>query len=90
MTNNPTTIGLKKYLDNSTGWMPQLVNTHGKQYKYSISKESDKFVYQLTLTLKEIDTLDKATEVAKTKKKESKTQALNQLKNVWEQTPLHG
>ena len=42
------TIGLKKYLDITTDWMLQLVNTHKKQKKkYSICKESNKSINQL-------------------------------------------
>ncbi len=37
-----TTIGLKKYLDTTTDWILQLVNTYKKEKKiYSISKESN-------------------------------------------------
>ena len=40
--------------------------------------------------LKEINIKDKAIVAIKNIKKEAKTQELNQLKNVWEQKPLHG
>ena len=54
-----TTIGLKKYLDTTTDWMLQFVNTPEKQKKkYSISKENYKFANQLDLSPKEIEIKD--------------------------------
>ena len=50
-----------------------------------ISKESNKFANQLDLTPKKIDIKGKAIETIKDKKKEAKTQGLNQSKNAWEQ-----
>ena len=59
--------------------MLQSVNTHEKQMKgYSISKESNKFDYQLDFASKERS----SKRGIKNIKKETKTQELNQLKNV--------
>ena len=47
-------------------------HTREAKEKYSISKESNKFTYQLDLTLKEADIKDKVITLAKKKKKEKK------------------
>ena len=56
LTYKTTTIGLKKYLETTTDWMLQLVDTHEKRKKkYSINQESKKCSNQINLKLKEIN-----------------------------------
>ena len=73
LTNKTTAIGFNKYLDTTTDWMLQIVNTHEKQKKkYSISKGSNRFANQLDFTLKEKYIKDKARETGKTLRKKQK------------------
>ena len=66
LTSKTTTIGLKKYLDTTTDWMLQLVNTHTRIKRKNILLENKviNLVKQLDFTLKEIDIKDKTIKAA--------------------------
>ena len=54
-----------KYLNTTTDWMLELINTREAKEKYLVSKENNKYVNQRDLTSKGTDKIDKTIEATK-------------------------
>ena len=86
-----STIGQHRYLTTTADWMLQLVLTHDKTKKaYSISTQSYKFKRELSIRQIEENYTNTSTKQARDIKKTAKTEGLKQIKQNWENKPLHG
>ena len=86
-----TTIELNTYLLLSDDRMLKLVLQHEKKKKlHSVTKESQKFKFQLNLTQEVNKQTTEATKAAKEIKKKAKQGYLDVKKKVWREKPLRG
>ena len=83
-----TTIGLPKYLSTTNNWMLQLFYDAGKK-AHSISKQSNKFKQEFNLQDQTNETAT-CTLHANEIKRITKRDVLKQIKETWENKPLHG
>ena len=82
-----STIGQHKYVA-TTDWV--LVLAHDKIKKaHSISKQSYKFKQELNIHQNEENDRNNSTKQARDIKKTGKTEELRQIKQNWENKPLH-
>ena len=86
-----TTIGLKRYLENTVDWTLKLVHQHESNKKlYSVVKEGTKFSTELK-TQDMDDMRDKTpSQQAKVLKTKAKEEGIRQLTTTWEEKRLHG
>ena len=86
-----STTGQHKYLTTTTDWMLRLVFAHDKTKKaHSTSKQSYKFKQELNIRQNEENDTNISTKQVRDIKKTAKTEGLNQIKQNWENKPLHG
>ena len=86
-----TTIGLNTYLLSSDDRMLKLVLQHGKKKKlHSVTKESQKFKFQLNMTQEENQQTTEATKTGKEIERKAKLGYLDGMKKTWREKPLHG
>lgn len=88
-----TTIGLLTYMETTNDWMIKLVKQHeNRKKKYSIIKEGSKYKQHLHLVDSVVNQnrSQEPTIAAKDMKKKAKDKALEQMKQRWQDKPLHG
>ena len=86
-----STIGQHKYITTTTDWMLQLFVAHDKTKKaHSISKQSYKFKQELNIHQNDENDTKTFTKQARNTKKTAKTGGLMQIKQNWENKPVHG
>ena len=81
-----TTIGLDTYLHHSQDPLLKIVKEHDS----TIHSKATKFRREIGRPETELETNDSVTIHAKKTKKKAKEQALEQMKNNWQDKPLHG
>ena len=85
-----TKFGLNTYLSSSDDRMLKLVLQHEKKNKlHSVTKESQKFKFQLNMAQEENEKTTEVTKAAKEIKKKAKQGYLNDMKKTWREKP-HG
>ena len=87
-----TTIGLGTYLNDKEDHLLQIAKEHDKAKKlFSVHREAKKFRRELNLpAVEKTSANEPSTNYARRTKVKAKQQAQEQLKNNWEEKPLHG
>ena len=84
-----TTIGLETYLQNTSDWMLRIVQKYDSNNKlHSTIKESELYRRELGTEIEPSN--NQPTEAAKMVKHEAKRAAMKELKERWQEKPLHG